>query len=232
MRILAIDLGEGTRDILVYDEKGQIENFPKFILPSPIWHWANEVRKTKEHLIISGKQMGGGSFAKVIRKHQEKGYKVYMTEEAAKTIRSDLDKVKNQGIEIIPEAKVGQLDGRKIKIGDLDLKEIFEMLKSAHLNLDFDIISVAVQDHGSPQTGKSARECRFEIFRERLKTNRRIESFAYLNGVPKEFSRMNSALESIREYFNGEAAPGGDPMITGCIGLLKATQFLLGSKKS
>jgi len=201
MKILAIDIGGRTTDILVYDNRIELENSSKFILSSPTHYFADEVRKTEENLVVYGRQMGGGSFARAIREHLKK-YKVYMTEEAAKTIRNNLDQVTSEGVELISEREVERISGRKMKIGDLELDRIYEMLKIAFIDLDFDAISVAVQDHGASQTGKSDRECRFEAFKEKLKTDRRIESFAYLDDVPKEFSRMNSLLESIRQYYD------------------------------
>lgn len=202
MRILAIDIGHRTTDVLVYDDRIELENSPKFILPSPSYYFTNRVRETPEDLIIYGRQMGGSSFAKAIREHQ-KEHKVYMTEETGRTIRTDLDKVRSQGIKIISEEEIDKIKGQKMKIGDLELERIYQTLELNFIITNFDVVSVAVQDHGFSRTGKSDRECRFDMFREKLEVNRQILSLAYLNEVPKEFSRMNSLLESIREHYNG-----------------------------
>ena len=42
MRILAIDVGTGTQDIMIYDTEKELENAMKLVLPSP-------------HLLISQK---------------------------------------------------------------------------------------------------------------------------------------------------------------------------------
>jgi uncharacterized protein (DUF1786 family) len=227
MKILAIDIGEGTQDILVYDDKIELENSPKFILPSPTRHFAEEVKKTNEDLIIYGKEMGGGSFAKAIRRHQKKGCEVYMTEGAAKTIRNNVSEVWSQGVKQISEEEIDRFPGKKMKIGDLELEKIYEILKLAHIDTSFDAIAVAVQDHGFSQIGRHppatqhARECRFEIFREKLETDRRLESFAYLNEVPKEFSRMSSLLKSIREYDKNIVIVIMDTSPVACLGALE-----------
>ena len=35
MRILAIDVGTGTQDIMIYDDEKELENSIKLVLPSP-----------------------------------------------------------------------------------------------------------------------------------------------------------------------------------------------------
>ena len=35
MRILAIDVGTGTQDIMIYDSEKELENAIKLVLPSP-----------------------------------------------------------------------------------------------------------------------------------------------------------------------------------------------------
>lgn len=46
--------------------------------------------------------MGGGPVNKAIKNHLDKGYRVLMTEQAARTVRDDLERVKSMGIEIVP----------------------------------------------------------------------------------------------------------------------------------
>ncbi|MDI6811583.1 MAG: hypothetical protein QMD80_07975 [archaeon] len=61
MKILAIDIGAGTQDIMVYDEEKGFDNAYKLVLPSPTRIFAEEVWRTKEDVVIFGDTMGGGS---------------------------------------------------------------------------------------------------------------------------------------------------------------------------
>ena len=58
MRILAIDIGAGTEDILLYDDqKKSIENCVKMVLPAPSQVFAAKVReaaKLYKDLFIKG----------------------------------------------------------------------------------------------------------------------------------------------------------------------------------
>ena len=82
MKILAMDIGAGTEDILLYDdEKSSIENCIKMVLPSPSQIYAEKVRATTRHcedLFVKGDTIGGGPLAHALKKHVEKGLRVYM----------------------------------------------------------------------------------------------------------------------------------------------------------
>jgi len=50
MKILSIDVGSGTQDIMLYDSEESIENSPKMVLPSPTRIIAERIRKHKNDL--------------------------------------------------------------------------------------------------------------------------------------------------------------------------------------
>jgi len=105
MKILAVDIGAGTQDVMVYDSDTGFDNAYKLVLPSPTSFFAQVVRNTKQDLVISGDTMGGGPFSRAVLAHLQ-NYKVFMTKRAARTIRDDLEIVRQQGIEIIAEDEV------------------------------------------------------------------------------------------------------------------------------
>jgi len=45
MKILAIDIGAGTQDIILFEEEKNIENCVKLVLPSPSSVYAKKVEK-------------------------------------------------------------------------------------------------------------------------------------------------------------------------------------------
>ena len=114
MKILAIDIGAGTQDILLYDDSKNIENCIKLVLPSPHLLFAakvNEATHRRQDLFIKGDIIGGGAFTVALKHHVEKGCRVCMTEKAAYTVRNSLDEVKALGIEIVqaqPESFRGE----------------------------------------------------------------------------------------------------------------------------
>jgi uncharacterized protein (DUF1786 family) len=54
MKILAIDVGTGTQDIMLYDSKNSIENAVKMVLPSPTKIMADRIRRHHHDLFLTG----------------------------------------------------------------------------------------------------------------------------------------------------------------------------------
>ncbi|HTX61442.1 MAG TPA: DUF1786 family protein [Methanobacterium sp.] len=198
MKILAIDVGSGTQDILLYDSINSIENSVKMVLPSPTRIYAEKIRKHRNDLFLGGETMGGGSINKAIKNHLNKGYRVMMTENSAKTVRDDLNRVKSLGIEIIPTDE-RHPEISEIELKDVDLEAIKESLHPFDLELEFDSIGVAVQDHGFNEE-MGDRNFRFSKIKEKLGTPKPPEEFAYLNIVPDYFTRMNGVLRTLKGY--------------------------------
>jgi uncharacterized protein (DUF1786 family) len=201
MKILAIDIGAGTQDIMVYDSDKGFDNAYKLVLPSPTRIFADEVRSCKEDVVIFGDTMGGGPFTHAVLDHL-KNYQVYMTESAARTIRDDLESVKNLGVEIITDDEFEELSEKAapIKVSDFNL-QLLPTLASFGVDTAFDVIAIAVQDHGVAPPGVTDRENRFRLIEEKLGSG--VESFAYLDTVPENLSRMRSVYRSVKRWFDG-----------------------------
>ncbi len=201
MNIFAIDIGAGTQDILVYNDEKGFDNAYKLVLPSPTRIFADEIRRTKEDVVIFGDTMGGGPFTRALLEHLEH-YKVYMTEQAARTIKDDLEVVKGYGIELIDEDELEKFSEKAapIKISDFNL-QLLTVLSSFDVDTSFDAIAIAVQDHGVAPRGITDRENRFALIEEKIGSN--IESFAYLDKVPENLSRMKSVFQSVRRWYDG-----------------------------
>ncbi|MEA2074282.1 MAG: DUF1786 domain-containing protein [Euryarchaeota archaeon] len=202
MNILAVDIGAGTQDIMVYNDEKGFDDAYKLVLPSPTRIFAAEVLRSKEDLIIFGDTIGGGPFTRAILEHLQE-HKVYMTESAARTIRDDLEVVKSYGIEVISNDEVGSMsaEAKPIKISDLNL-QLLPFLSSFSVNTAFDVIAIAVQDHGVAPQGVTDRENRFALIEEKMGSG--VESFAYLDEVPENLSRMHSLLRSVKRWYEGQ----------------------------
>lgn len=221
MKILAVDVGKGTQDIMLYDSNQNIENSIKLVLPSPTNILASKIRKIDQDLFISGETMGGGPINQAIEDHIKKGYNVVMEENAARTIRDDLKRVASLGIEIVPSPKSLENDinennniiddkikaeqysdyenFEKLEIKDVDLGSISAALSNFDIEMNFDYIGVAVQDHGySEKMGD--RNFRFLKIKEKLNRPLFPEEFSFYNNVPDYFTRMKAVLRTLSDY--------------------------------
>ncbi len=118
-KILAIDIGQGTQDILLYDPQKNIENCISLILPSPTALYGKIIETATSDLYVNGSTIGGGLLSGAIKQHLKKGYAVYMEPEAAASIRDDLDLVRMLGIQIgsPPEP----FNGKKLQLAEVNL---------------------------------------------------------------------------------------------------------------
>ncbi len=198
MKILAIDIGVGTQDIMLYDTDYPIENSVKMVMPSPTKIIAKQIREHHNDILISGETMGGGPVNKAVENHLARGYNVLMTESSARTIRDDLNRVEALGIHIVPDNEEHSEIGN-VEFKDVDLNGIRGALSKFGITLDFDYIGVAVQDHGYME-GMGDRNFRFMKIKEKLSVPRIPEDFAYHNNVPKYFTRMSGVLNTIKGY--------------------------------
>ena len=76
MKILAIDIGVGTQDIMLYNTDNPIENSVKMVMPSPTKIIAKRIRKHHNDLLIYGATMGGGPVNQAVKNHLARGYNV------------------------------------------------------------------------------------------------------------------------------------------------------------
>jgi len=203
MKILAIDIGAGTEDVLLFDsQKKSIENCVKMVLPSPSQVFAAKVREAArlyKDLFIKGDIIGGGAFSVALKEHIEKGLRVLMTEKAAYTVRNDLDEVNEFGIEVVKgENEPKSFEGEILTIQEVNLRQMQAFLAEFGETLtDVDIVAVAVQDHGVFPKGMSNRRFRIQKMGELLKGNPKPENLAFKEEeVPSYFLRMRSAAEA------------------------------------
>ena len=200
MKILAIDVGTGTQDILFYDNNKELENSIKLVLPSPHIYISQQIATIENNIYFTGEIMGGGKLKRSIIKHIEKGYEVVMDETCAKTIRDDLEQVKSFGIKI--DSNEDNYESfTKIHLSDINLEKLSSTLLNYDLDFKMDKIAIAVQDHGYNEN-MGDRDFRFEKIREKLKSPINVEEFGYYGNVPVYFSRMKSVESTIDKFIN------------------------------
>jgi uncharacterized protein (DUF1786 family) len=197
MKILAIDIGAGTQDILLFDSQQKIENCVSLVLPTPSKFFAEKLRAIEDHVYIHGDTIGGGALGRAILRHIQKGYRVVMEESAAYSIRNDLDEVKSMGIGV--GKKPGTNHFRELEIREVNLPLFEKFLSNFGEDLKVDVIAIAVQDHGVSPKGVSDRAFRFKNMEGMLQKDNRPETFHFSEGsIPDHYLRMRSALSAMK----------------------------------
>lgn len=212
--ILAIDVGSGTQDILVWHQGAGMENCPKMILPSATTTLAALIDRAAEkghHIFLSGRTMGGGPCSAAIRRHLRAGLKVFALKEPALTLHDNLEKVEVMGVKIV-ERKPDIDPLTQLQMGDIHLDAIRRALGLFHLALP-GIVAVSVQDHGfSPK--ESNRAFRFRQWADLLRSENGLESLLYRT-PPDHLTRMKAVSQGV---------PGAWLMDTSASAILGALQ--------
>lgn len=197
MKTVAIDVGTGTQDIIVYNSEKEFENSIKLVLPSPHLYIAQLIEESENDLYFQGEIMGGGKLKNRILEHIEKGYNVVMEPHCAKTIRDDLEQVKSFGIKIADPNETYE-GYTRITLGDINIKKLSSVITEYDLDFDFDRIAIAVQDHGYNEN-MGDRDFRFEKIREKLDKPIKPEEFGFIDNVPDYYSRMKSVEKILKD---------------------------------
>lgn len=215
MRILCIDVGTGTQDILLFDSSTEIENCVQLVMPSPTQIVSRRVRaatQAGQTLLLKGVTMGGGPGAWAVEGHIKQGLPVYATPPAARTFDDDLGRVAAMGVQVIERAELDTLWGRLgpsraalITMQDVDLPTIHTVFKSFNEPAEYDGLAVAVFDHGAAPPGYSDRRFRFDYISQQLREwgNQPIERALAAFAAPSEqvqpdLTRLLSVAETVR----------------------------------
>ena len=211
-QLLAIDVGAGTQDILLYDADKPLENCYQLVLPSQTTVLARRIGKATEarlDIFLCGSLMGGGPCVSAMKKHLRAGLSIFATPEAAKTIRDNPNEVRAFGVQIVDAQPP---DTHPIRTGDLDIPALRETLARFELELPA-LFAVAVQDHGETIT-ESQRRFRFRHWEQFLHAGGHLDDLAYRQ-IPPHLTRMRAVQEEV---------PGALMMDTGSAAILGALQ--------
>jgi uncharacterized protein (DUF1786 family) len=202
MRILAVDAGTGTQDILLFDSSLPPESSLKLIMPSATQIAARRIRQATgggRAIVLTGVTMGGGPCRWALDEHLKAGLKAYATPDAARTFDDDLDVVQGMGVVIVSEDEAKRLgDASQIEMADLDLDAIRHALAAFDVDGDFDGLALACLDHGAAPPGYSDRLFRFEHLRRVVEARNDLRAFAYLpDELPAYLTRARAMLSCV-----------------------------------
>jgi len=203
LRILTVDIGTGTQDIYLYDSRLDIENGFKLVLPSPTMMMHRRIKqatRSQTPLLLTGHQMGGGPSAWAAEAHARAGLPIYATEDAARTLNDELEKVRALGIRIISEDETSHLpsDVLRLEFRDFDFDAISQAFAAFGVSLrDLAAVAVAVFDHGAAPPGVSDRQFRFDYLDRRIREKNALSAFAYPSSeIPPILTRLQAVADS------------------------------------
>lgn len=200
MKILAIDIGTGTQDILLFDSSKEIENCLQLVMPSPTVLVATKIREATrkgEPVLLTGTIMGGGPSDWAAQDHVRAGLPIYATPNAAKSFNDELDKVEQTGIRIVAEDEAKAIQASRVILRDLDLDAVAQAFSAFGVVLEFDALAVAVFDHGNAPPGVSDRLFRFEFLAERIRGTGKLSGFAFMRDqIPERLTRLKAVADS------------------------------------
>jgi uncharacterized protein (DUF1786 family) len=201
MRILAVDVGTGTQDILLFDSSGPIENSCKLVMPSATAIAAGRIRRATQAsrpVLLTGVIQGGGPCHWALEDHIRAGYAAYATPDAARTFDDDPERVRAMGVRIITDDETAGLSGvERIELRDLDLDGIRTALAAFDVTGEFDGLALGCLDHGDAPPDVSDRLFRFEHLRRVVERENDLRAFACLpDELPAYLTRARTLLAS------------------------------------
>ena len=219
--ILAIDVGAGTQDVLLFDPEREPENCLKLVLPSQTQIVAARVRAATEAGLpvhLTGFLMGGGASSDAMKDHLAAGLSLSATAEAARTIHNDLARVRALGVAIRDDAPEGAV---VIATADVDLESLAAALAPFGITLP-ETVAIAVQDHGY-RPGSGNNEVRFEYLQGLLAGGGDLRRMVYTE-PPPGMTRLDAVTRAIPGVYlmdTGAAAvlgALGDPVVAQAAG--------------
>ena len=103
-----------------------------------------------ETILLIGDTMGGGPCTSTLKRHPEAGLKVYAVPAAALTFNDNLQEVDSWGVRpVLPDETNSLKADTVVRTGDVALDVLGEALSLWDIQLDPDVVAVAVLDHGT-----------------------------------------------------------------------------------
>lgn len=218
MKILAVDVGTGTQDVLLYDAALDLENAYKLVLPSPtlmVHRRLKAATQRGEAVLLTGYLMGGGPSQWAARDHVQAGHPVFATPEAARTFNDDLDYVQREmGVQLVSADEAQALPATvvRLELKDFDFPLLAQAFAAFGVSLQTDLaaVAVAVFDHGDSPPGYSDRQFRFDYLDARCRQPHAFSSplsaFAHhADAVPASMTRLQAVAAAAQAQ--GIAAP-------------------------
>ncbi len=203
MRILALDMGTGTQDILLFDSDQPIENSIKMVMPSATQVAAGRIGDATAHarpVVLTGVTQVGGPCHWALNDHIAAGIAAYATQDAARTFDDDLDEVERMGVRVVADDEIAGLrEAVRVELKDLDLPAIRAALAAFDVSPRFDGLAVGCLDHGAAPAGYSDRLFRFDHLRRVVEGRNDLLAFASAHeALPPYLTRARTMVDTAR----------------------------------
>lgn len=208
LHILAVDVGTGTQDMLLFESGKTIENCFQMVMPSPTVIVAERIKRATERgqpIVLTGVTMGGGPSHWAARDHALAGFPVAVTPDAGRTFDDDLNMVTQMGFEVIDKAeaarRITQPGAVHVELQDFDAQAIITALQAFDVDPRVDALAIAAFDHGAAPPGVSDRRFRFDFIAETVHRDPTPSAFAYLaQDTPADLTRLRAIATSAARY--------------------------------
>jgi uncharacterized protein (DUF1786 family) len=212
-RLLAIDVGAGTADMLLVQPRQPLENAVKLVVPARTQTVARQIAAASDRgatVVFHGPLMGGGAVTAAMRAHVAAGHQFVASATAALSFADDLERVRASGVRVVGDEAVQEILHRlppqslaEVQSGDLDPSGLRAALTELGVEPLLDAVAVAVQDHGySPH--ESNRVFRFALWERAVRERCPIGDLFYAAAaIPAELTRLRSAAALAAELGRG-----------------------------
>ncbi|MDA8139975.1 MAG: DUF1786 family protein [Desulfobacteraceae bacterium] len=199
-RFLMIDIGAGTMDILWYDDRRD-EHF-KAVAPSPVRQVARRIEQTQGPLVVSGVEMGGGPVTAALQQRAAQA-EVVISHDAAATLHHDLEKVRQWGLKPVDNAVIERLRNNpkytQVVLGDIQPRQIHQILEGLGLPMEVEVVVVCGQDHGLAPQGVSHLDFRHRLYQQMLDPRPCPATLLFPGDqVPAAFNRLRCMARDAR----------------------------------
>jgi uncharacterized protein (DUF1786 family) len=231
-RLLAIDVGAGTADILLTQPGEPPENALKLVVPSRTRIVGRQIAAATvagQTVVFRGPVMGGGASTAATKAHVRASLPFVATEEAALTFDDDLERARALGVRIVDEDEADELLRRlpaesvsEVRSGDVDAPALRAAIELLGVPPEFDAVAIAVQDHGF-NPARSNRIFRFGLWREAVEGRRPLADLFWRGDeVPESLTRLRAAVAAASELAGGGAVLAADTGPAALYGALPA----------
>jgi uncharacterized protein (DUF1786 family) len=217
-RVLAVDVGLGTADVLLTLPGEPLENAVRLVVPSRTQVVARQIALATAAgatVVFHGPVMGGGASGSAMKRHLAAGLRFVAGESATLTFADDLERVRARGVEVVSDAEAAAMaaeaaDGRRsagglvdVRSGDLDPEGLKAVLERLGVDPRCDAVCIAAQDHGFSPHG-SNRAFRFELWEKVVAARQQIaELFFERPAIPPALTRLRAAADLAAELTDG-----------------------------
>ena len=197
-RILTIDVGAGTMDVLCADlEAG--EHF-KAVVKSPVRTMAERIEALNGKLLVLGGEMGGGVVSRALEE-KARSAEVVMSASAAATVHHDIERVRSSGIRVLENEQARELaqsrEYQMLTLCDIEADRVRRIVEDLGVPFGFDVVGVCAQDHGVAPKGVSHLDFRHDAMKTVLDRTPFPHALLYRDvDLPKPMNRLRSIATS------------------------------------